>query len=96
MHLNAAKTLAINMSSDEICVNKTNSILGDAFTLTDMEIEEDYDDVMDEEEELRAHRGRLLRKHMLQEAKSYRELEHLTLALFHLEDAANHVDMLSM
>lgn len=83
LHLNAARTLASKVTSNVIAKCKTRAILGqsiDYFTLESGE-DEDLTEVLDGSGEQR----RLLRKHLLVEAKSFRELETLIECLDNIE-----------
>ncbi len=83
LHLNAARTLASKVTSNVIAKCKTRAILGqsiDYFTLESGE-DEDLTEVLDGSGEQR----RLLRKHLVAEAKSFRELETLIECLDNIE-----------
>jgi nuclear pore complex protein Nup107 len=83
LHLNAARTLASKITSTVIAKCKTRAILGqsiDFFTLESGE-DEDLTEVFDGSGEQK----RLLRKHLLAEAKSFRELETLIECLDNIE-----------
>ena len=83
MHLTAARMLASKVSSAAIARSKTPAILGQSLDLVSMEAGDDGDltEVLDGS----AERKRLLRKLMLAEAKSFRELESLIESLDHIE-----------
>ncbi|KAE9376803.1 hypothetical protein N431DRAFT_401256 [Stipitochalara longipes BDJ] len=83
LHLNAARTLASRITSNAIAKCKTRAILGDSIDFFALETGEDEDvtEVLDGSGE----RKRLLRKHLLAEAKSFRELETLIECLDNIE-----------
>jgi len=83
MHLNAARTLASRITSSAIAKCKTRAILGDTLDLFSLESgdDEDLTEVLDGS----GAQKRLLRKHLLAEAKSFRELETLIECLDNIE-----------
>ena len=87
MHLNAARALASRITSNAIARCKTGAILGDSIDFFTLELGEDEDvtEVLDGFGEQK----RLLRKHLLAEAKSFRELETLIECLDHLETVSS-------
>ncbi|KUJ20234.1 uncharacterized protein LY89DRAFT_682004 [Mollisia scopiformis] len=87
MHLNAARKLAVRVSAAMICQIKTRAILGDSYDFESLELgdDEDLTEVLDGS----ADQKRLLRKHLLDEAKNYRELENLIECLDNIETVAS-------
>jgi nuclear pore complex protein Nup107 len=87
LHLNAARTLASRITSNAIAKCKTRAILGDSVDFFALESAEDEDvtEVLDGSGEQK----KLLRKHLLAEAKSFRELETLIECLDHLETVSS-------
>jgi len=85
--------LAQSLPSSEICQSKTGVYLQEDVDWAGLEAEEDFEDVADRNYEEEAHK-RLLKRYMAAEAKSYRELESLMLALQRIQDASNHLEML--
>lgn len=87
MHLNAARKLAVRVPAATICHIKTRSILGNSYEFEALESGEDEDltEVLDGS----ADQKRLLRKHLLDEAKNYRELENLIECLDNIETVAS-------
>ncbi|CZT05067.1 related to Nuclear pore complex protein Nup107 [Rhynchosporium agropyri] len=87
MNLGAARELAIKARSSEIAITKTPAILGKIFDFADLgnTEEEDLTEVLDGS----ANQKRLLKKHLLAEAKTYRELEALIECLDHVETVAS-------
>jgi nuclear pore complex protein Nup107 len=83
MHLEAARTLASKLSTKTITENKTKAILGHTIDFQQLEVE--YDEDLTEVLDGSADQKRLLRKHMVAEAKSYRELEALIECLDQIE-----------
>jgi nuclear pore complex protein Nup107 len=83
MHLGAARELAIKAKSSDIAIRKTQAILGKGMDFLDLmnDREEDLTEVLDGS----ADQKRLLKKHLLYEAKTYRELETLIEYLDHVE-----------
>jgi nuclear pore complex protein Nup107 len=83
LHLNAARTLASRITSTSIAKCKTRAILGEAVDFYSLESGEDEDltEVLDGS----AEQKRLLKKHLLAEAKSFRELETLIECLDNIE-----------
>jgi nuclear pore complex protein Nup107 len=83
MRLNAARKLAVRVSAASICLSKTRAILGDTYDFENLESIEDEDltEVLDGS----ANRKRALHKHLLDEAKNYRELENLIECLDNIE-----------
>lgn len=84
------------MTANKICSNKTPALLGEELSLSDMELEDDYEVIPDEADEHDILQRKVLQRHMLAETKSYRELERLICALEHIWDAGNHIDLYSM
>jgi nuclear pore complex protein Nup107 len=83
MHLAAARMLASRIPSSSIARIKTKAILGESLDFNNLEQgdDEDLTEVLDGS----AEQKRLLRKHLLAEAKSYRELEALIECLDNIE-----------
>jgi nuclear pore complex protein Nup107 len=83
LHLNAARTLASRITSNAIAKCKTRAILGESLDFFGLESgdDEDLTEVLDGSGEQK----RLLRKHLLAEAKSFRELETLIECLDDIE-----------
>ncbi|CZR70143.1 related to Nuclear pore complex protein Nup107 [Phialocephala subalpina] len=87
MHLNAARKLAVRVPAGMIAQVKTRAILGDSFDFDGLESGEDEDltEVLDGS----ADQKKLLRKHLLDEARNYRELEWLIECLDNIETVAS-------
>lgn len=89
MRLIAARTLAARIPSVSIVCSKTKALIGqsvDWYGLEDFAEDEDLTEVLDiSAMEKRDNENRLLRKLLLLEAKSYRELENLIQALDNME-----------
>lgn len=88
MHLTAARALASKIPSAEIARSKTRAIIGqsvDFDSLEDAGEDEDLTEVLDGS----ASEKRMLRKLLLSESKSYRELENLICALDSMETIAS-------
>ncbi len=83
MHLNAARTLALRITSSAIAKCKTRAILGETLDFFSLESgnEEDLTEVLDGSGEQK----RLLRRRLLTESKSFRELETLIECLDNIE-----------
>jgi len=83
MHLTAARMLASRVSSSEIARSKTRAILGESLDFINLEAgdDEDLTEVLDGS----ADQKRLMRKHLLGEAGSFRELEALIESLDNIE-----------
>lgn len=77
----------MRVPSATICQFKTRAILGDSYDFETLESgdDEDLTEVLDGS----ADQKRLLRKHLLDEAKSYRELENLIECLDNIETVAS-------
>lgn len=93
MHLSAARMLASRVSSSDISKKKTRAILGRHLDFHELEHgsdDEDLTEVLDWSSD--AHR--LLRKHLLAEAKSFRELETLIESLDNMETIASMGELL--
>ncbi|KAG4427709.1 hypothetical protein IFR05_016806 [Cadophora sp. M221] len=92
MHLSAARELAIKARSSEIAITKTPAILGKSFDFPELinSGEEDLTEVLDGS----ADQKRLLKKHLLAEAKTYRELETLIECLDNLETVSSMAGLL--
>lgn len=92
MHLSAARELAIKARSSEIAMTKTPAILGRSFDFPELinGREEDLTEVLDGS----ADQKRLLKKHLLAEAKTYRELETLIECLDNLETVSSMAGLL--
>ncbi|THV48960.1 hypothetical protein BGAL_0218g00020 [Botrytis galanthina] len=85
MHLSAAFNLSQRISSSEIALSKTRALLGESLDFTGLESEdnEDLTEVLDGS----ADKKRYLKKYMVEQAKSFRELETLALTLDRIESA---------
>jgi len=84
MHLTAAKCLFQKMPSSMIALSKTHALIGDTVDFTGLAIEsEDMTEVLDG----LADRQKALKKHLIEQAKPFRELEVLIQALDLLETA---------
>jgi nuclear pore complex protein Nup107 len=84
MRLTAARALASKIPSVEIARSKTRAIIGQSVDFEGLEEageDEDLTEVLDGS----ANEKRLLKKLLLSEAKSYRELETLICALDNME-----------
>lgn len=82
MHLTAARILASRVSSHDISRSKTYAIIGESMDCNALELNgEDLTEVLDGS----ADDKQFLRKHMLAEAKSFRELEALIESLDNME-----------
>jgi nuclear pore complex protein Nup107 len=84
MHLTAARMLASRVSSSDIARNKTHAILGQSMDFATLESDgenEDLTEVLDGS----ADNKRILKKHLLSEARSFRELEALIESLDNME-----------
>jgi nuclear pore complex protein Nup107 len=87
MHLTAARMLAARISSSDIARNKTRAILGQSVDFEQLEYaveDEDLTEVLDGS----ANEKRLMRKHLVGEAKSFRELETLIQSLENMDTIA--------
>lgn len=83
MRLPAARMLASRISSSDIARRKTHAILGQSLDFAGLEAGDDEDPT--EVLNGTAERKGLLRRHMLAEAKNFRELETLTETLDNIE-----------
>jgi nuclear pore complex protein Nup107 len=93
MHLTAARLLASRVSSSDIAKSKTPAILGVSVDFANLEsegVDEDLTEVLDGS----AEQKRLLRKHLLAEAKTFRELETLIESLDNMETVTSMGDLL--
>lgn len=91
--LGAARMLALKMHSSDIARQKTAAILGESIDLETMAAdceEEDLSEVIDGKPDQK----KLLKRHMLAEAKNYTELETLAEVLDSLEDYSSIVVLL--
>jgi nuclear pore complex protein Nup107 len=87
MHLAAARELSSRVSSSDIARSKTRAIIGESLDFETLEYggeDEDLTEVLDGS----ADEKRLMRKHLIAEAKSFRELETLILSLDSMETIA--------
>ncbi|KAG9246312.1 107-domain-containing protein [Calycina marina] len=94
MRLNAARKLRNKVPAVEIALCKTRKILGQELDFHGLEADgedEDLTQVLDGT----ADRKRLLRKHLVTEAKTFRELETLITALDRLEDIGGTAQVLA-
>lgn len=88
MSLPAARLLATRVPSSELCLRKTKAILGHSFDFHTLEFgseDEDLTEVLD----WSADENRLLRKHLLSQSRSFRELETLIESLDQMETIAS-------
>jgi nuclear pore complex protein Nup107 len=83
MHLNAARCLASRVPSSDIARSKTPALLGESldFNLLETDNDDDLTEVLDGS----ANNKRLIKRYMLEQAKNFRELETLVMALDHME-----------
>lgn len=88
MHLSAARILATRVPSAEISRSKTRTILGESRDFLALEADEDDEDLT-EVLDGSADQKRLLKKHLLVEAKTYRELEALIELLDNMETTSS-------
>ena len=84
MHLTAARMLASKVPSQNIARNKTYAIIGQGMDFAALELDGENDDLT-EVLNGSADKKKFLRKHLLAEAKSYRELEALVESLDNME-----------
>jgi len=93
MHLSAARILASRVPSSEIALSKTRAILGESLDFIGLEMvdDEDLTEVLDGT----ADKKRLMRKHLLAEAKSYRELEVFVEHLDNIETVTSMASLMS-
>lgn len=87
MHLLSARVLASRITADQIAQNKTKALLGESirYDILASGIEAMIS-VSDENVNLK----RLLKKHMFEEARSFRELEALAEHLDNVETISSH------
>jgi nuclear pore complex protein Nup107 len=88
MNLTAARMLASRITSSDIARNKTRAILGQSLDFEQLEYageDEDLTEVLDGS----ADEKRLMRKHLVAEAKKFRELETLIQSLDHMDTIAS-------
>jgi len=93
MHLNAARLLASKVPSNSIARNKTGKILGRSLDFKNLEMDsedEDLTEVIDDSAEYRY----ILKKHLVAEARSFRDLEAFTEFLDNIESATSTFDLL--
>ena len=93
MHLNAARTLAGKVPSSAIAQSKTGKIIGRSQDFKSLEFQgedEDLTEVIGESAEYK----QLLKKHLVAEARSFRELEAFTEFLDSMESATSSFDLL--
>jgi nuclear pore complex protein Nup107 len=84
MHLTSAKCLLVKMPSSMIALSKTHALIGDTVDFTGLMVEnEDMTEVLDG----LADRQKALKRHLIEQAKPFRELEALIQALDLLETA---------
>lgn len=87
MHLASAKSLAERIPSSLIALSKTRALIGEAVDFNGLEGEsEDVTEVLDGS----ADRRRLLKRHLIKQAKSFRELEALIRALDFIDTARSY------
>lgn len=90
LNLKAAQRLRLQLSSAEISRAKSLSLLGEEYDLAGLEIEdEDVTESLDESSAEARVKARLLKRHMIAEAKSFAELELLIEALDLLQDISS-------
>ncbi|TVY48292.1 Nucleoporin [Lachnellula occidentalis] len=78
MHLLSAKCLLLKIPSSSIAFSKTRALIGEAVDFSSLEgADDDMTEVLDGS----ADRRRYLKRHLVEQAKSFRELETLTRAL---------------
>lgn len=87
VRLNAARTMGINVEYKRIVKAKTRAILGETYDAAGLENEdeEDVTEVLDGTADGKRH----LKKYMVAQAKSFRELESLVDCLDYLETCAS-------
>jgi nuclear pore complex protein Nup107 len=93
MRLSAARLLASKVPSSEISLIKTGKIIGKSVDLKGLEMDgedEDLTEVIGESTENKY----LLKKHLLAEARSFKELEAFTEFLDFMESATSTFDLL--
>ncbi|KAM3074125.1 Nucleoporin nup84 [Clarireedia jacksonii] len=86
MHLNAARCLASRVPSSDIARSKTPALLGESLDFDSLE--SDNDDDLTEVLDGSANNKRLIKRYMAEQAKNFRELETLVMALDHIETIA--------
>jgi len=94
MHLNAARKLVEKVRADAIATTKTRKLIGERLDFYGLELDgedEDMTEVLDGT----ANQKRLLKKHLVAEAKNFRELEALILALDGMETVAGSAVIMS-
>ncbi|RDW71956.1 hypothetical protein BP5796_07990 [Coleophoma crateriformis] len=93
MHLPAARVLASRVPSSMIASSKTPAILGTSqdFIALESETEEDLTEVLDGS----ADQKKLLKKHLLAEARSFRELEALIELLDNMETTSSMAQLIN-
>ena len=93
MHLTAARMLASRVHSAEIARSKTRAILGESVDFVSLENgdDEDLTEVLDGS----ADQKRLMKKYLLAEAKSFRELEILIEHLDNIETVTSMASLMS-
>ena len=94
MHLNAARKLVEKVRADTIATSKTRKLIGERLDFYGLELEgedEDMTEILDGT----ADQKRLLKRHLVMEAKGFRELEALILALDGMETVAGHAVIMS-
>ncbi|KAH8592421.1 107-domain-containing protein [Bisporella sp. PMI_857] len=93
MHLNAARKLAKRVRADTIAKSKTRIFLDENLDFEGLELygeDEDLTEVLNGA----SNESKQLTKHLLAEAKSFRELEALILALDGLETVASYAELI--
>lgn len=85
LHLAAAYQLSQRIPSAKIALSKTRALLGESLDFSGLESEdnEDLTEVLDGS----ADKKRYLKKYMMEQAKSFRELETLALTLDRIESS---------
>jgi nuclear pore complex protein Nup107 len=93
LRLKAARVLRLQVPSDEIARSKTVDLLGEEYDLAGLEIDVEEEDIT-ERIDGSAEQSRLLKRHMVAEAKSFSELELLIEALDLLEEISGCMEIL--
>lgn len=94
MKLAATRELANCMAARDIAANKTPTILGDTYELSDLTAEPEEEDNISEDHEGTAELTKLLKRHMAAESRSFQDLENLVHALDFIESVAGIIDAL--
>lgn len=94
MRLNAARKLVEKVRSDTIAISKTRKLIGERLDFSGLEAEAEDED-MTEILDGTADQKRQLKKYLVAEAKTFRELEALIIALDGMETVAGHAVIMS-